>query len=77
MPLCYSYNDLRLLSQEQFLCIVHVSSCSLYIMHMFLPYFFGYKTELFFIQNNSNNLDLSYKMDLDFLDCLGRVKLVL
>ena len=30
----------------------------------------------FFIQNNPKNLDLSYKMDLDLLDCLGRVKLI-
>ena len=31
----------------------------------------------FFFQNNPKNLDLSYKMDLDLWDCLGRVKLVL
>ena len=30
--------------------------------------------QLFFFPKN---LDPSYKMDLDFLDCLGRVKLVL
>ena len=42
-----------------------------------LPYFFGYKTENFFFQNNPKNLDLSYKTDLDLWDCLGRVKLVL
>ena len=42
-----------------------------------LPYFFGYKTEFFPIQNNPKDLDPSYKMDLDLLDCLGRVKLVL
>ena len=29
-----------------------------------------------FIQKNLKNLDPSYKMDLDFLDCLGRLKLV-
>ena len=40
-----------------------------------LPCFFGYKTEVFPSQNNPKNLDTSYKMDLDFLDCLGRVKL--
>ena len=28
-------------------------------------------------RNNKKNLDLSYKRDLDLLDCLGRVKLVL
>ena len=40
-----------------------------------LPYFFGYKTEFFFpFQNNSKNLDLSYKTDLDLLDYLGRLK---
>ena len=42
-----------------------------------IPYFFGYKTEFFSFQNNPKNLDPSYKMDLDLLDCLGRVKLVL
>ena len=42
-----------------------------------IPYFFAYKTECFSFQNNPKNLDLSYKMDLDLRDCLGRVKLVL
>ena len=42
-----------------------------------VPYFFGYKTEFFSFQNNPKDLDPSYKMDLDLLDCLGRVKLVL
>ena len=28
-------------------------------------------------QNNPKDLDLSYKMDLDLWNCLGRVKLVL
>ena len=43
-----------------------------------LPYFFAYKTVVFFpFQNNPKNLDPSYKMDLDLWDCLGRVKLVL
>ena len=37
-----------------------------------LPYFFGYKI-FFSFQNNHKNLDLSYKMDLDLLDCLGMV----
>ena len=42
-----------------------------------LPYFFGYKTELFFFQNNLKDLDPSCKTDLDLLDCLGRVNLEL
>ena len=42
-----------------------------------LPYFFGYNTEFFPFQNNPENLDLSYKTDLDLWDCLGLVKLVL
>ena len=42
-----------------------------------LPYFFGYKTECFFFQNNPKDLDPSCKTDLDLLDCLGRVNLVL
>ena len=42
-----------------------------------IPYFSGYKTELFSFQNNPKYLDPSYKMDLDLQDCFGRVKLVL
>ena len=44
--------------------------------HNELSYFFGYKTEFFFFQNIPKDLDPSYKMDLDLLDCLGRVNLV-
>ena len=32
--------------------------------------------EFCFFQNNPKDLDPSCKMDLDLLDCLGRVKLV-
>ena len=42
-----------------------------------LLYFFGHKTKYFSFQSSAKNLDLSYKMDLDFWDCSGRVKLVL
>ena len=38
---------------------------------------FIYKTAFFHSINNPNNLDPSYKMDLDLWDCLGRVKLIL
>ena len=51
-----------------------------YKMELFsanIPCFFGYKMELFSLQNNLKNLDPSYKMDLDIWDCLGRVKFVL
>ena len=34
-------------------------------------------SKFFPFQNNAKNLDPSYKMDLDFWDCLGRVKLVI
>ena len=34
------------------------------------------RQRFFFFQNNPKNLNPSYKMDLDLLDCLGRVKLV-
>ena len=46
-------------------------------MHMIIcisTYFFSYKTKFF--QKQSQNLDPSYKMDLDLWDCLGSVKLV-
>ena len=33
--------------------------------------FFGYRTGFHF-QNNPENLEPSYKMDLDFLDCFGK-----
>ena len=39
-----------------------------------VPYFFSYKSQLFSFQNNPKNQDLSYKMDLDFWDFLGRNK---
>ena len=42
-----------------------------------VPYFFGYKAKFFFLPKQSKNLDPSYKTDLDFWDCFGRVKLVL
>ena len=42
-----------------------------------LPYFSACKTEAFPFHNNPKNLDLSNKMDLDLLDCLGRAKFVL
>ena len=48
-----------------------------YALKLTLMYFSGYKTECFSFQNNPKNLDLSYKMDLDLWDSLGRVKLVL
>ena len=35
-----------------------------------LPYILDYEVEGFLFQNNPKNLDLSYKTDLDFLDCL-------
>ena len=35
------------------------------------------RQSFFFFQKNPQNLGPSYKMDLDLLDCLGRVKLVL
>ena len=43
-------------------------------MQIHILYFFGYKME-FFLPKQSQNLDLSYKMDLDLWDYLGRVKL--
>ena len=43
----------------------------------YIPYFFGYKIDFFPSKTIQKNLDLSYKKDLDLLDCLGRVKLVL
>ena len=37
--------------------------------------FLRLKDGFFPFQNSPKNLDLSYKMDLDLWDCLGRVKL--
>ena len=48
-----------------------------FLIFYFIPYFFSYKTEFFSFQNNPKDLDPSYKMDLDVLNCFGRVKLVL
>ena len=60
-----------------FLGFVNCSALRMFITRNMVPYFFGYKTEFFSIQNNPKDLDLSWKMDLDLWDCLGRVKLVL
>ena len=40
-----------------------------------LPYFFGHKTEFFSFQNNTKDLDPSYKMDLDSWYCLRMGKI--
>ena len=40
-----------------------------------LPYFFGYKTEFFFFQNNTKDLDPSCKMDLDHLGLFRKGKI--
>ena len=37
--------------------------------------FLGLKN-IIFVPKQSKNLDLSYKTDLDFLDCLGRVEFI-
>ena len=48
-----------------------------HLLKVHVPFFFGYKTELFSLQNKPKVLDLSCKMDLDLWHCLGRVELVL
>ena len=35
-------------------------------------YFFGYKTEIFFLPKHPKNLDPSDKTDLDLWDCLAK-----
>ena len=50
---------------------------SLCLCRLQIPYFFGYKSEIFPLKKNPKDLDLSYKTDLDHWNCLGRVKLVL
>ena len=45
-------------------------------LEMEVPYFFGYKMEIFSFQNNPKDLDPSYKMDLDLWDCLGKVNIL-
>ena len=47
------------------------------ILFKSLLYFFSYKTEFLPSKTIQENLDPSYKMDLDLLDCLGRMKIVL
>ena len=54
-----------------------VLKIALKLYWLVIPYFFGYKTELFPSKTNSKILDPSYKMDLDIWDCLGKGKLVL
>ena len=38
----------------------------------YIPYFLGYRMEVFPFQNIPKYLDLTYKTDLDFLDCFGK-----
>ena len=40
-----------------------------------IPYFFGYKTEFFFFQNNTKDLVLSCKTDLDHLGLFRKGKI--
>ena len=40
-----------------------------------LPYFFGYKTKIFFFQNNTKDLDLSCKTVLDHLGLFRKGKI--
>ena len=40
-----------------------------------VPYFFGYKMGFFSFQNNTEDLDPSYKTDLDLWYCLGMGKI--
>ena len=35
------------------------------LLFTYIPYFLGYKTDFFSFQNNSKDLDPSYKTDLD------------
>ena len=42
-----------------------------------IMYVFGYKIVFFSFQNDSKNLDPSYKTDQVLWDCLGREKLLL
>ena len=57
--------------------LLFTQSIQTLLEYSYLPYFFGYKTEVFFFQNNLKDLDLSYKMDLDLWHCLGKVELIL
>ena len=42
---------------------------------LIVPYFFGYKTEFFFFQNNTKDLDPSCKTDLDHLGLFRKGKI--
>ena len=44
---------------------------------LWVQYFFAYKTEVSPFQNNPQNLYLSYKSELNILDCFGRQKPIL
>ena len=56
--------------------IFHSGMVHHYNMVFILPYFFRYKTPIFFFKNITKNLDLSYNL-VNLWDCLGGVKLVL
>ena len=48
-----------------------------YFIFLSSTVFLQLSSEFFFFQNNPKDLDPSCKMDLNLLDCLGRVNLVL
>ena len=49
-----------------------LSCISAYTVELSVPYFFGYKSDIFSFLNNPKNLDSSYKRNLDLWDCLGK-----
>ena len=67
---------LLVLNKTSSLLVINIYS-TLKMYKIIYHIFSDIRQSFFSFQNNPKDLDLSYKMDLDLLDCLGRVKLVL
>ena len=79
MKFCYytSFPFLNNLKNLDFWACLGRGKPPSYMRRNTVLYFFGYKTDFFFFQNNPKDLDPSCKTDPDLWVCLGRVNFVL
>ena len=60
-----------------FIAIISEMLIDMKLSHKAHIYCISSVIRVYSFQNNCKDLDPSFKMDLDLMDCLGRVKLVL
>ena len=61
---------------NRYICIVSCAQNKTCLYNFSVCYQFLIRWRFFSFQNNSKNLDPSYRTDLDLWDCLGRVKFI-